>query len=73
MTFALSAPGPVPELETARLVLRALALTDAAAVAASAGDRRVARFLVQVPSPYPIALARRWVSSRIAWWASCGE
>jgi len=63
---------PVPELATARLVLRALAMSDAAAVAASAGDRRVARFLVQVPSPYPLALARRWVSSRIAWWAEGG-
>lgn len=72
MTLALTEAGPAPEVETARLVLRALALTDAAAVAASAGDRRVARYLVQVPSPYPIPLARRWVASRIAWWAEGG-
>lgn len=72
MAFSLDTPGPIPALETARLVLRELALTDAAAVATSAGDRRVARYLVQVPSPYPVALARRWVSSRIAWWTEGG-
>jgi RimJ/RimL family protein N-acetyltransferase len=49
-------------------VLRELCLSDAAAVATGAGDRRVARHLVQVPSPYPIALARRWVTHRIEWW-----
>jgi RimJ/RimL family protein N-acetyltransferase len=53
---------------TARLVLRELRVTDAAAVAAGAGDRRVAQYLIQVPSPYPIALARRWVMHRIEWW-----
>lgn len=72
MSERLADRGAVPELTTARLVLRALAATDATAVAASAGDRRVARFLVQVPSPYPIALARRWVAGRIAWWAESG-
>ncbi len=45
-----------------------LRLDDAAAVAAGAGDKRVARYLLQVPSPYPIALARRWLTSRIDWW-----
>ena len=57
-----------PELATARLVLRELRATDAAAVAAGAGDPRVAQYLIQVPSPYPIALARRWVIHRIEWW-----
>ena len=55
-------------LVTERLVLRELMPLDAAAVADGAGDRRVARYLIQVPTPYPIALARRWVESRIAWW-----
>jgi RimJ/RimL family protein N-acetyltransferase len=50
------------------LVLRDLRLADAAAVASGAGDRRVARYLIQVPSPYPIALARRWVTHRMEWW-----
>jgi RimJ/RimL family protein N-acetyltransferase len=57
-----------PELATPRLVLRELRPGDAAAVAAGAGDRRVAQYLIQVPSPYPIALARRWVMHRISWW-----
>jgi RimJ/RimL family protein N-acetyltransferase len=56
------------DLVTERLVLRDLRSSDAAAVAAGAGDRRVAAFLIQVPSPYPIALARRWVAHRIEWW-----
>src|SRR6185436_536364 len=51
-----------------RLVLRELTPDDAGAVAAGAGDRRVALHLIQVPSPYPIALARRWVMHRIQWW-----
>jgi RimJ/RimL family protein N-acetyltransferase len=59
---------PPPRLETARLVLRELRVDDAMAVAAGAGDPQVARYLVQVPSPYPIALARRWIAARVAWW-----
>ena len=65
---SLSAPARPPELVTERLVLRELRPGDAAAVASGAGDRRVARYLIQVPSPYPIGLARRWVLHRIEWW-----
>lgn len=57
-----------PSLVTERLVLRELQLGDAASIAAGAGDRRVARYLIQVPSPYPVALARRWLASRVEWW-----
>lgn len=57
-----------PVLVTERLLLRELRLSDAAAVAAGAGDERVARYLLEVPSPYPVALARRWISGRLAWW-----
>jgi ribosomal-protein-alanine N-acetyltransferase len=57
-----------PSLVTERLVLRELQIADAAAIAAGAGDRRVARFLIQVPSPYPVALARRWLTARVEWW-----
>lgn len=57
-----------PTLVTERLALRELRLDDAGAVADGAGDKRVARYLIQVPSPYPVALARRWVTARIAWW-----
>ena len=60
-------PNP-PTIETERLVLRALRIDDAPAIAERAGDRRVARFLIAVPTPYPVALARRWIAARIAWW-----
>lgn len=58
-----------PLLVTPRLLLRALDLADAPAVAERAGDRRVARFLLAVPTPYPVPLAQRWILARIAWWA----
>jgi len=57
-----------PMLVTDRLLLRELVLDDAQAVADRAGDRRVARFLIAVPSPYPVSLATRWIMARIAWW-----
>jgi RimJ/RimL family protein N-acetyltransferase len=57
-----------PTLTSERLVLRELSLDDARAVAQRAGDQRVARYLIAVPSPYPVTLAARWVAGRIAWW-----
>jgi RimJ/RimL family protein N-acetyltransferase len=66
--IALSDLAGTPRLETDRLVLRELHPDDAAAVAERAGDRRVARFLIAVPSPYPVSLASRWITARIAWW-----
>ncbi|HEU0029591.1 MAG TPA: GNAT family protein [Kofleriaceae bacterium] len=63
-----ASPTTGPTLFTERLVLRPLREQDSAAVAAGAGDKRVARYLIAVPSPYPIALARSWVRSRIEWW-----
>ena len=57
-----------PLIVTDRLALRELRLADAAAVAERAGDKRVARYLLAVPSPYPVALASRWIAGRIAWW-----
>jgi len=59
---------PVPTLTTERLALRELQLEDAPAIAEGAGDRRVARYLMQVPSPYPVSLARRWITARNEWW-----
>lgn len=64
--FAIDPAAPM--LTTERLVLRELRLEDARAVAERAGDRRVARYLIAVPSPYPLTLATRWIASRIAWW-----
>jgi RimJ/RimL family protein N-acetyltransferase len=60
-------PG-APTLTTERLTLRELRLADAPAVSTRAGDRRVAKYLIAVPSPYPITLAGRWIAGRIAWW-----
>ena len=57
-----------PTLSTERLVLRELTLDDARAVADRAGDKRVARYLIAVPSPYPVSLASRWIVARRAWW-----
>ncbi len=57
-----------PTLTTARLLLRELVAGDAAAVAAGAGDPKVAQHLIQVPAPYPVSLARNWVLHRIEWW-----
>ena len=57
-----------PLLMTERLALRPLELDDAQAVAQRAGDKRVARYLIAVPSPYPVSLATRWIMGRIAWW-----
>lgn len=49
-------------------MLRELREADAAHVARGAGDKRVARFLVQVPNPYTVAVARRWIEQRVGWW-----
>jgi RimJ/RimL family protein N-acetyltransferase len=61
-----------PPLVTDRLVLRDLRLDDAHAVAGRAGDRRVARFLIAVPTPYPVSLAARWIDGRLSWWPARG-
>ena len=50
-------------IATARLVLRELRETDAAAVAAGAGERRVARYLTAIPSPCSIETVASGASS----------
>jgi [ribosomal protein S5]-alanine N-acetyltransferase len=68
--IAVADVGPLtPTIVTERLALRELRIDDAHAVAMRAGDKRVARYLIAVPSPYPVALAARWITARIAWWA----
>lgn len=54
-----------PTLHSARLILRPLCSEDAAAVATLAGDRRVASQLADVPSPFPLDVAARWVEARL--------
>jgi [ribosomal protein S5]-alanine N-acetyltransferase len=66
--IAVAEPRAQPTLETARLILRPLGIDDAAAIAMRAGDKRVARYLIAVPSPYPVSLAMRWIMARVAWW-----
>lgn len=48
-------------LETERLRLRGLEVKDAPKVRSYAGDWDVARFLADVPYPYPEGLAERWI------------
>ena len=67
LNFDTKRPQP---LVTRRLVLRDLRLEDARAVSTRAGDRRVARYLIQVPSPYPVTLAARWIAGRMEWWSA---
>lgn len=68
--FATDERARPPLIVTERLALRELRLADAPAVSARAGDKRVARYLLAVASPYPVALASRWIASRLAWWTS---
>lgn len=69
MINALDISPSTPTVTTKRLVLRELCVEDSHAIAMRAGDREVARYLIAVPTPYPVALAARWVTSRVAWWA----
>lgn len=63
---------PAPTLQTERLGLRPLRATDAPAIAAQAGDRRVARNLADVPTPFPVELAAAWIAARVDRWARGG-
>lgn len=61
-----------PTLRSERLLLRPVGPEDALAVAELAGDRRVARQLADVPSPFPVAQAARWLEARAERWARGG-
>lgn len=63
---------PAPTLLSERLALRPLCRGDAYAIAEQAGDRRVARYLADVPSPFPVAMAMSWVTARLDRWARGG-
>ncbi|HMB69062.1 MAG TPA: GNAT family N-acetyltransferase [bacterium] len=56
-------PLPFPQLETDRLLLRELRLTDAPTVQRLAGDERIARTTF-VPHPYEDGLAEEWIRSQ---------
>lgn len=61
-----------PTLCSERLRLRAVCADDAQAVAELAGDRRVARQLADVPSPFPVDQAARWLEARADRWRRGG-
>lgn len=51
----------VIEIETDRLRLRALRMSDAPAVARHAGDPKVARMILRAPVPYLVCAAEGWI------------
>src|SRR5438874_12198137 len=62
-TIPTAAPSrSAPVLETERLVLRAPALADAPALAATINDRRIAEKLARVPHPYSLADAESFIA-----------
>jgi RimJ/RimL family protein N-acetyltransferase len=52
----------IPELKTARLVLRVPAASDVTAIVAFAGDRRVAENTARIPHPYTAADAEQFIA-----------
>ncbi len=59
-----------PILETARLILRPFALTDAPDVERLAGAPEVADTTLNLPHPYEISDAEQWISGQAARFAS---
>jgi [ribosomal protein S5]-alanine N-acetyltransferase len=59
-----------PSIPTARLLLRALDLSDAPRIAELAGDREIASTTLLIPHPYTLADAERWLSAQQAQTAS---
>lgn len=62
-----------PTLESARLILRRLALEDAPAVARLAGRREIADTALSIPHPYSEQQARDWVSRHSRGWSGGKE
>lgn len=59
-----------PSLETARLVLRPLEISDAADVVRLAGAREIADTTVTIPHPYTGDIAVSWIASLKEHWAA---
>jgi ribosomal-protein-alanine N-acetyltransferase len=52
----------IPQLETARLILRPFGNADAADVMRLAGDRAIADTTLNIPHPYKEGMAEEWIS-----------
>ncbi|MCE0521370.1 MAG: GNAT family N-acetyltransferase [Methylacidiphilales bacterium] len=59
-------PRPQPTLETERLFLRPLALSDAKELQSLAGDFTIADTTLNIAHPYPDGLAEEWISTHPA-------
>lgn len=63
---AVPLPLPLPEVRSDRLVLRALQPGDAPAMAAAAGDRRVAEGTRSIPHPLPPGAEEGFIAAALA-------
>ena len=59
----MNQPDQQPTLETPRLRLRPLNLSDAPRIQVLAGDEDVARTTSRIPHPYPEGAAREWIEA----------
>ena len=65
-TAGRAEPGPFPEIETVRLQLRPVRLSDADAMAETLSDFAVTRMLARVPAPYHRQDALDWLLPRVS-------
>lgn len=66
--FCMDFPAEYPQIETARLHLRALAPADAKTVQRLAGEREVAMTTANIPHPYPDGMAESWIPTHADLW-----